>query len=53
MKFHVGELRAILGQGGWQVDEITYDSREGDDRNPAVASAIEHIALQDSLNRLV
>jgi len=50
---YTGELRTALAQIGWQVDEIAYESRESDGRNPAVASVVEHIALHDSLNRLV
>ncbi len=50
---YANDLRTVLAQGGWQVDEIAYEGREPDGRNPAVASVVEHIALQDSLNRLV
>lgn len=47
------QLKSLLDGVGWTVDEIAYETRQGDGYNGAVRSVIEHVVNQDSLNRLI
>lgn len=46
-------LRASLAQGGWSIDEITYETRTQETHNGVAHAVVEHVISQDSLNRLV
>jgi hypothetical protein len=50
---YVETLRSALTEGGWEIDEIVYETRQADNQNGVVRSVVEHIVSQDSLNRLV
>jgi flagellar hook-length control protein FliK len=46
-------LRAALGEAGWKVDEVVYETRSLGDRNAAASAVIDHVINQDSLNRVI
>ena len=50
---HAETLRAALAEGGWEVDEVAYATRQADNQNGAVRAVVDHVVRQDSLNRLV
>jgi hypothetical protein len=46
-------LRAALGEAGWKVDEVVYETRSLGDRNAAASAVVDHVINQDSLNRVI
>ena len=46
-------LRTALGEAGWKVDEVVYETRSLGDRNAAASAVIDHVINQDSLNRVI
>ena len=46
-------LRTALGDAGWKVDEVVYETRSPGDRNAAASAVIDHVIQQDSLNRVI
>jgi hypothetical protein len=46
-------LRTALGEAGWKVDEVVYETRSMGDRNAAASAVIDHVINQDSLNRVI
>jgi hypothetical protein len=50
---HGEGLSRSLAEAGWQVDEISYETRARHDANGAVAAAAEHLITPGSVNRLV
>jgi len=47
------ELSRHLMGLGWVVDEIAYETKENDDRNPAYRAVVDYIVTQGSLDRKV
>ena len=50
---YVEQLKSLLQGVGWTVDEVVYETRQMDSYNGVVRSVVEHVASQDSLNRLI
>ncbi|HLQ26911.1 MAG TPA: flagellar hook-length control protein FliK [Acidiferrobacterales bacterium] len=50
---YFAQLRDTLIEFGWQVDELIYETRDGNERGEVVGAVIEHIISQDSLSRLM
>lgn len=50
---HGESLSRSLAEGGWQVDEISYETRARHDANGAIAAAAEHLITPGSVNRLL
>jgi len=46
-------LRTALGEAGWKVDEVVYETRSLGDRNAAASAVIDHVINQGSLNRVI
>ena len=46
-------FKEALSHGGWQVDEISYETRLTGAHNGVVRSVIEHVVSQDTLNSFV
>lgn len=53
MSQYMGELRSDVMTGGWQLDELAYETIHGTSHNAVVNSVVEHLITQDSLSRLV
>lgn len=53
MSQHTGVLRDALSQCGWAVDEVVYENLAARTANPVVRSVMEHVVVQDSVNRLI
>jgi len=47
------ELSRRLVELGWVVDEIAYETRASDDRNPAYGAVVDYVIAQGSLDRRV
>ena len=50
---HGERLSRSLGEAGWQVDEISYETRARHEANGAVAAAAEHLVTPGSVDRLL